>query len=80
MQNDKIQVDRVSRDVIEGKLLASLSDDSKVAIVLSEPELTDLITGLQYVSSRLNGPSDRWKRFADMADDLKKLRKEAFGK
>lgn len=80
MRNDRIQVDRIEREVIEGKLLASLSDDSKVAIVLSEPELSDLIEGLMRVAGSTNGPSSKWKRFAAMADDLKKLRREAFGR
>lgn len=47
MKNEKIQVDRVSRDVIEGQLLTSLNDGAHVAIVCSEVELSNLIEQLR---------------------------------
>lgn len=79
MNNEKIQVDRVSREVIEGKLLASLDDGAHVAIVCSEVELTNLIEATATTSLCVMG-DDRRALFSRVAEDLKKLRKEAFGR
>lgn len=76
MKNEKIQVDRASREVTEGKLLASLDDGAHVAIVRSEVELTNLISALD-VATRYGEKSDIYR---EAALDFRKLRREAFGR
>ena len=41
-----ISVDHVKREIIENKLLISLNDDDKVAVVLTKEELTKLIDAM----------------------------------
>lgn len=70
MGDEKIKVDKVSRNVIEGCLLESLDDGEHVAIVLSKGELDTLIRALWVVGS---------EKTDSMRSDLEKLRREAFG-
>lgn len=79
MRNDKIQVDKVSRHVIEGKLLESLDDAAHVAIVLSANELELLIQATAYMCSDGARSTEIRRSFAGMARDLRKLHTEAFG-
>ncbi len=62
----------VDRTVIEDTLLLALSDEDKVAIIVTDEELQLLITGLTYVPSSLNTQAFR--------EDLRKLRRAAFGR
>ena len=74
------------KEVIEGKLLAALDDEDKVAAVFSKQDLDDLISAF-YAAITLGeaaGPKkgrsgEQLQRFREMLDDFKKLRTAAFG-
>ena len=67
-----MEMSHVPREVLEGRLLAALDDQSKVAVVLGESDLRLLISALNYAP-------DGWGReLKRMRDDLCKLRDSAF--
>jgi len=70
----RCSVEHSPREVIEGKLLAALDDESKVAALFSKRDLDVLIQGLG-CTARLAGPE-----LMQMVNDLTQLRREAFGK
>lgn len=66
------KISHVPREVLEGRLLAALDDQSKVAVVMSEDDLRLVISALGYAP-------DGWgKKVKQMRDDLCKLRDSAF--
>lgn len=67
----KVTVERASRQVIESKLLTSLTDSELVAILVGEEDLKILIEGLQ-CSHR--------SRAKLMAEDFLRLKEAAFPK
>ncbi len=69
------KVAMAKREVIQGKLLAALDDDDKVAIVLSEEDLDLLI---EIVA--LSRIKESHFKIDAMWADLRQLRKEAFGR
>lgn len=69
--NKPCSVEQSSRRIIENKLLDSLSDDSKVALVCDLSDLNALIDAL----SRMAAPTEKQ---ASMRRDLMQLRKVAF--
>jgi len=70
-----MKIERVSREVVDGKLLVALDDESKVAIVVTEEDLNMLIGALEGVWDCAK--EDERIR---MLQDLGLLRKEAFEK
>ncbi len=68
---DGLKVVQSSREVIEHKLLTSLDDSEKVAILCDREMLNTLIDGLHKLWRR--GPKTR-----QLVRDLERLRKEAF--
>ncbi len=81
---DDIKTELVNHEVIEKKLLLSLEDDNKVAILASLEELDILIDAL----TRMNNanPDNRvatglvgWCKRKNLLTGLKELRKQAFG-
>ncbi len=74
--NEPNEVRRVKREVIEQRLLASLVDDGKVAIVLSEDELSELIEIIREVRYL---PSSPWAAHSRIwVADLQQLLQESF--
>ena len=73
----QMDVDRVPRDVIDGKLLAALDDDDKVAIVLSEFDLLMLIESVKHRIALIGEESAG--QLVGMLGDMELLRREAFG-
>jgi hypothetical protein len=70
-EGDGLKVVQSSREVIEHKLLTSLDDSEKVAILCDREMLNTLIDGLHKLWRR--GPKTR-----QLVRDLERLRKEAF--
>lgn len=81
-----MKIIETSRTVIENKLLAALNDDSsKVAALLTEQDVSDLIHGLEgYMETRTAGvpPTDgtQFMRILSLHTDLKTLRETAFNR
>lgn len=71
---DEIQVIPSNREVIERTLLTSIGDGEHVAVVTNAGELQMLIDGLRALAY-----SDEPVEPLRMADDLERLKKEAFG-
>ena len=69
-----MQVEPVRREIIEDKLLVALDDESKVAILLGEQDLSTLIVALQAVPT-WNAHYEKAKR---LAADAQALRTAAF--
>jgi hypothetical protein len=67
-------IGRAKREVIEGKLLAALDDESKVAIVLSENDLRFLISCVRF------SPDGWGEKRRVFLQDLERLADEAFGR
>ena len=65
-----MDVERVKHEIIEGKLMMALKDESQVAIVLPEADINDLIWALR------GNPADAERLLPGMIQ----LRDEAFGK
>ena len=63
----------VRREVIEGKLLAALDDESKVAILASEDDLRLLISALEYAPDESTYGDKR----TELLQGLRQLQKEA---
>lgn len=61
-------INKVPREIIQGKLLAALDDKNKVALVLDEKDLKDLIN-----AAEKGGLPEIF------VNDLKNLRHQAFG-
>lgn len=59
-----------SRAIFEEKLLASLSDESKVAMILDRADLDLLIMGLDTLTP---------ERARELSGDMQQLRRAAFG-
>ncbi len=77
------RVELTSRTVIESKLLAALSEDGTVAILLSKQDCDDLHAALcGYSIGERNGDVLSWQKWVDrcrnLADGIDQLRKEAF--
>ena len=70
-------VESASRQVIEHKLLAALSDESCVAILATKSDLQDIISACHQTALRLNGASPT-ERFKSLEADMKQLMREAF--
>lgn len=67
-------IEHTNREVIQGKLLAALDDEGKVAAVLSEADVRLLIDALDvYNEQRHPDPMA-----VQMRDDLWQLKNEAF--
>lgn len=80
MPIETVKVDRVDRQVIEGKLLESLDDGAHVAIVLSQKELKELIVMVRhFATTKMMSTSDAWARGRKLEADLTRLHLEAFG-
>lgn len=76
------KTDRVPRQVIDGKLLAALDEESKVAMFLGEEDLSLLISAatLQTEQSAVSDEERRLKlRLVQLLHDMHQLRREAFG-
>ena len=71
---DPFSVIPVSRQVIDAKLLDTLNDDDKVAIIATEDDLNMLIGGLLL----LKGPASFRAKAKTFAIGLDQLRKAAF--
>ena len=76
-----ITVDRVSHEVIEAKLLASLSDKNKVALVLTHNDLKRLIRA---VHLRIMNPTpdvndQELLNLDGLLSGMVELRRQAFG-
>ena len=70
-------VQRVKREVIQGKLLAALEQDDRVAVLLTQHELSNLICALgDWISQPVN-PILR-KKIREFRDDLVRLQDEAY--
>lgn len=72
MRERPCKVERTSRQIIEHRMLLEMSDAGKVALVLDEEGLETLITTLECVPVKCG-------RRIQMLEDLKQLRREAFG-
>lgn len=72
------KVIKTNREVIENKLLTALQEDGVVAALLTEADLTLLITGMHLLvhGGRVDPESPEYSLLRDM----KVLRKKAFGK
>jgi len=64
-----------SREIIEKKLLVSITDPGTVACILSKHDLNTLIVALNLFPSEY-----RSERHKSLLQDLKQLRREAFSK
>lgn len=71
-----VKAESASREVIDGQLLVALDDKSKVAIVASEETLDFLIEGLSVL---VPWSKERADKCRILVEDLKKLKREAFG-
>lgn len=72
--SEKIEIVRAEREVIEGKLLTALEDDSVAAVILNEDDLNHLILLMKAVRV-----SDwRLDRHESILNGLIRLRKECF--
>lgn len=72
----KCKTSYAPREVLEGKLLAALDDESKVAIVLDKADVDMLINALEaYPAHAVKGG----KSHRQYAADLRQLRSAAFG-
>ena len=69
----KLKVQRSSREVIENRLLASLKDEAKVAIVIGRDELLSIINALEKVPR----PTAEQR---SIVSDLRRLNAEAFAR
>lgn len=67
------------REIIQDRLLASLDDKSKVAIVVNKDDLDLLIEGMVYVYTNSLKRGYKRKKSKEFLDDMRKLRKHAFG-
>lgn len=70
-----LQVELANRDVIEDRLLVALTEEDKVAVLLSQREIGLLIEWLDRPVVKSSFPVDR----QDFVADLKKLSDAAFG-
>lgn len=79
-KNEKIVVERVDRQVIANKLLASLEETASVAIIVNKEELDRMIR-VYNLNLSIYKPSEMLDLYLikDFVNDLKRLRKEAFG-
>lgn len=79
-KNEKIVVERVHRDVIAKKLLASLDDTASVAIIVNVQDL-DMLINVFYrgCAAMIRGGESVCSKEEDFHKDLKRLRREAFG-
>ncbi len=77
MESPEIKTERVPREVIDGKLLAALDDQNKVAIVLSESDLAVLIKGMSTLT-RNNLTETERAQLDDLIDGFEQLYNEAF--
>lgn len=73
-----------SRETIESRLLAALTDEDKVAVVLTKRDLDDLILTVTDwrrpgVPTRDHTTPERESRVSDLANGLVALRAKAFG-
>lgn len=74
----KIGIITRNREIIQNKLLESIQDGKKVALILSQEDLDIIITAL-YLGAKASNPV--WKaRLESMENDLLNLRSQAFGK
>jgi hypothetical protein len=64
-----MKTERVRRQVIEGKLLAALDDEAKVAVLLDQPALRLCIGALAFEHSQ---------EAKELRNDLKALHEAAF--
>lgn len=75
-----VTVNRISREVIEHKLLTALDDEDCVAIVVKEDDLDLIIHALGMVVASKHRTSQPTLYDNQLRHDLCRLRKEAFGK
>ena len=71
----KAKVEKVKREVLEGKLLDALEDEGTVAVVCTVEDLGVLIVALELYWAKYDNP-----RGKSLYDGLWELRDEAFGK
>lgn len=77
MSGKRMRIERTSREIIQNKLLADLTDnDDKVAIILNEKDLRFLIKCLE--SYTISFPPDHERRKQDLCYGLKRLLEGAF--
>lgn len=74
-----MNTEHVPREVIEGKLLAALDDEGKVAIILSQQDLGLLIQACLAAAVHSRTPEEM-ERFTRMKLDLQELYRPAFTK
>jgi len=74
-------LERTTRQVIDGKLLAILDDDDKVAIVLNELDISLLISAVQNQMQEECGPGEKKRRLrlGELLAGMMELADEAFG-
>lgn len=70
------QITSVGREVIESRLLVALTEEDKVAVVLTESDLDLLI---RYIAME-DLETEECMKLDEFAGDLKQLRKAAFGR
>lgn len=73
-------VEHTRREVIEGKLLAALDDEGKVAIIASEEDCEFLIRGLVLLEhARMDdNVSNEVSKIQDLLTGLRQLKEAAF--
>lgn len=79
MSEKPCTVEPARREVIQGKLLASLDDGSKVAILADEEMCRMLSQALNSYSTFMTYGKRR-NQHTQLANDIEQLRKEAFGR
>lgn len=68
----KVKTEHVKRRVIENRLLTAITEEDKVAVVVTKRDLQSLINMFQFCKNKL-------PREQEMLDDLLDLQREAFG-
>jgi hypothetical protein len=75
----KCRIENTPREVIQGKLLAALNDETKVAALLEVEDLDMLIHALYFYNRHHTPCNPNKPKVESFLEDLRTLRRQAFG-